>query len=101
MTRLGKAHAEALLNGYDAAPIHALTVALRVALDSPTLSWAELVDLVDVPEERRAGLLRGEPVALDNLATELNEVRCVAARTQLSHPGDADDCEPPTGTPPR
>lgn len=99
MRRLGKAQVEALLNGYDAAPIHALTAALRITLDSPTVEWAELVELVDMSDERREGLLSGEPVALDNLAAELNEVRYVAAHTPLSHPGDADDCEPPTGTP--
>jgi len=101
MTRLAKAHVEVLLNGYDAAPIHALTVALRVALDSPTLDWAELVDLTEMPDERRADLLRGEPLALDSLAAELNEVRCVAARTPQSRPAAGDDCEPPTGTPHR
>ena len=78
MTRLGKAQVEALLAGYDAAPIEALTNALRVALDAPTLEWAALIVLADVPHERREALLEGEQTALDDLASELNELRNVA-----------------------
>lgn len=101
VTRLGKAQVEALLGTYDAAPQRALTVALRIALDSPTLDWAELVDLAEMSDQRRTDLLRGEPLALDSLAAELNEVRCVAARTPPSRPATGDDCEPPSDRRPR
>lgn len=69
---------EALLANYDAAPIEALTNALRIALDAPTLEWAALVVLADVPHQRREALLEGEQTALDDLAAELNEYRNVA-----------------------
>lgn len=82
MTRLGKAQAEALLADYDAAPIEALTTALRITLDAPSLEWAALVDLADVGGQRREALLQGEPAALDALAAELNELRHVARLTR-------------------
>ena len=80
MTRLGKAHVEALLTTYDATPVEALIAAMRIVFASPTLEWAELVQLADFPPERRARLLASEPVALDELAAELNELREVAQR---------------------
>ncbi len=101
VARLGKAQVEALLAGYDAGPIEALTSALRLTLDAPMLEWAGLLELADLADERRKSLLRGDQGALDDLAAELNEVRDVAARTQRYHPEAADDYEPPTGTPHR
>ena len=81
MTRLGKAHVEALLATYDAGPVAALTAALRIALDAPTLEWAELLHLADLSSRRRGQLLDGEPAALDQLAAELNELRNLARLT--------------------
>lgn len=99
MNRLGKAQVEALLADYDAAPIEALTVALRIALGAPQLDWMALLDLADFEDARRQRLQLGDQAALDELATELNEVRCVAARMPPSRPEGADDCGPPSGTP--
>ena len=98
VARLDKAHVEALLADYDAAPIESLTIALQVALDLPTLDWAALLDLADLPDERRQQLLRGDPVALDELAAELNEVREVAVRTPPCRQVGDDDFAPPSGT---
>ena len=75
MTRLKKAHVEALLRDYDSDPIGALTKALRVALDKPGGDWATLLVAADVPDERRSRLRTADPAALDELAAELNEAR--------------------------
>lgn len=81
MTRLSKANVEALLATYDAEPITALTAALRVALDAPSLEWAQLLQLADFPADRRRRLRAGHPDALDRLAADLNELREVARLT--------------------
>lgn len=73
MARLRKADAEALLAGYDADPVAALTLALRRVLEQPCGSWEELVAVL--PVERRTSLLARDPVALDRLAADLNELR--------------------------
>ena len=101
MARLSKSQAEALLAAYDASPIDSLTSALRIALDAPAMEWAALLDLADFSAARQQRLLRGEAVALDELAAELNEVRDVAAHRPPSHPAGADDCAPPTDRPRR
>ena len=75
MTRLKKAHVEALLRDYDSDPIAALTTALRLALDEPKGDWAALLVMANVPDERRSRLRAGDPAALDELAAELNEAR--------------------------
>ena len=80
VTRLGKAHVEALLATYDAGPVAALTAAMRIALDAPTLEWEELLQLADFSSDRRRLLLDGEPSALDQLAAELNELRTLLLR---------------------
>lgn len=86
MTRLGKAHVEALLAAYDSDPIAALTTALRITLEEPTLVWAELLAVADISDQRRRLLLRHEPGARDELVAELNEVRSMGRRTPQSHP---------------
>ena len=75
VTRLKKAHVEALLRDYDADPVGALTTALRVALDTPGADWATLLSTAAMPAARRARLQAGEQAALDELAAELNEAR--------------------------
>ncbi len=80
MTRLKKAHVEALLRDYDSDPIGALTTALRVALDRPGGYWAALLMAAELPHDRRSRLEAGDPASLDELAAELNETRGLAPR---------------------
>lgn len=75
MTRLGKRHVEAMLDGYDTDPIASLVAALRIVLDAPGASWDVLLDRAPITGPRRAALLRNEVVALDELFVELNEMR--------------------------
>ena len=75
MTRLKKAHVEALLRDYDSDPIGALTTALRVALDQPGGDWPTLLAAAPLPSTRRNRLRAGDQAALDELAAELNEAR--------------------------
>lgn len=75
MTRLKKAHVEALLRDYDHDPIDALTTALRIALDRPGADWPSLLSAAPLPRDRRDRLHAGEQAALDQLAAELNEAR--------------------------
>ena len=73
MTRLRKRDAEAMLDAYDTDPIAALTAALRVVFDAPNDSWLELIAMF--PDSRRHGLLARNQIALDDLFTDLNELR--------------------------
>jgi hypothetical protein len=75
IARLKKVHAERLLAAYDANPVDALTDALRIALDMPGASWAQLVAAAPIDGERRRLLLDGDEHTLDTLAVELNERR--------------------------
>ncbi|MEQ1873446.1 MAG: hypothetical protein ABL953_06940 [Ilumatobacteraceae bacterium] len=75
MTRLKKAHVEALLRDYDREPVGSLTTALRLALDQPGADWASLLASAPLPSVRRSRLLAGDQKALDELAAELNEAR--------------------------
>lgn len=75
MTRLSKFDVEALMNGYDADPLSALTAALAKVLDRPELGWRELLAAAPLSPARRAALLAHEQAALDELARELNELR--------------------------
>lgn len=79
MSRLKKADAAALLDRYDDDPVAALTAALRVALDRPDLDWTALVKLAGFSCARRIRLQGNDPVALDELAAELNELRVVTS----------------------
>lgn len=58
----------------------ALTAALRVVLDRPDGTWAELIAAAGFTQTVTAALLVGEPVALDTLAAELNELRTLDHR---------------------
>ena len=73
--RLSKRHVEALLREYDRDPIGALTAALRIVLDLPQASWAELVGASGLGADRRRALAAEETTALDLLLEELNEQR--------------------------
>lgn len=75
MTRLRKAQVEALLRDYDADPVGALTVALRVVLGRPAADWVELIAVAPMSPARRAQLCDRDPRTLDELAAELNERR--------------------------
>jgi hypothetical protein len=78
--RLKKADVERLLNDYDADPITALTTALRTTLAMPEGTWESLLAAAPLERERRRRLLDGEQSALDGLAAELNERRCLDDR---------------------
>ena len=75
MTRLKKAHVEALLRDYDSDPINALTAALRVVLDRPGDDWLALLDGAALAADRLRRLQARDPATLDELAAELNEAR--------------------------
>lgn len=79
MTALKKRDVEALLDRYDAEPVAALTDALRVALDRPDLEFTALVKLAGFSCARRIRLQAQEPAALDELLTELNELRTLSS----------------------
>jgi len=72
---LTKRNVEALFDGYDADPVAALTDALRIVLERADDTWPDLVRAAGFSETRAAALLLAEPVALDELAAELNELR--------------------------
>ena len=73
--RLTKRHVEVLLRDYDADPIGALSVALRIVLRRPHAGWEELVGASGLGTDRRRALVAGETAALDELLAELNEGR--------------------------
>ncbi|HEY4610468.1 MAG TPA: hypothetical protein VFE86_15760 [Ilumatobacteraceae bacterium] len=75
--RLKKRDVERLLNDYDADPIAALTVALRTTLAMPAGTWESLLRAASIEPNLRERLLKGELAALDRLAVELNERRCL------------------------
>jgi len=79
VTALKKRDVEALLDRYDAEPVAALTDALRVALDRPDLEFTALVKLAGFSCARRIRLQAQEPAALDELLTELNELRTLSS----------------------
>ncbi|MDP2290155.1 MAG: hypothetical protein Q8M22_03140 [Actinomycetota bacterium] len=79
MNRLKKADVEALLATYDADPVGALTVALRVVLDQPTGEWTSLLKSAGLSCARRIRLQGNDAAALDELAAELNELRTLPA----------------------
>ena len=70
-----KRDAERLLGSYDAAPVEALTLALRIVLAQPDATWPDLVATAGFSQTRTAALLLGDEGALDALAAELNELR--------------------------
>jgi len=64
-----------LLASYDADPIVALTVALRIVLDMPEAGWAALIAAAPLDADRRGRVLAHDDSSLDQLAAELNEFR--------------------------
>lgn len=78
MTALRKADVERLFAAYDHDPVGALTAALRVTLDRPDLDWTALVKLAGFTCARRIRLQAAETAALDELLTELNELRALS-----------------------
>jgi hypothetical protein len=81
VTALKKRDAEQLLATYDDAPVEAVTTALRVVLDRPDLDFTALVKLAGFTCDRRIRLQAQDPIALDELVTELNELRGLSPRT--------------------
>ena len=79
MTRLKKVDVELLMARYDTDPVAALTAALRVTLDRPDGEWTALLKAAGFSCARRIRLQGNDPVALDELAAELNELRVVAS----------------------
>ncbi len=77
---LSKRDVEALLAHFDSDPIGSLTTALRKVLDRPIAQWPELVAAAAFTDTRTAALLLGEQRSLDELASELNELRSVEDR---------------------
>lgn len=75
MRRLGKRHVEVLLDRIDTDPQAALTAAMRVVLDLPRASWAELVAAAPLVEEQRRRLLDGDIAERDALTARLVEDR--------------------------
>lgn len=73
--RLNKRQVERLLADYDAGPVEALCVALRIVLARPDATWPELVAAARFTDTRAAALVVGEQLALDQLTAELNELR--------------------------
>jgi hypothetical protein len=76
--RLSKRDAEALLRDYDADPVRAVTIALRIVLGRPESGWQDLIAAAPFTDGRRHALAVREPDALDALAAELNEERGLA-----------------------
>jgi hypothetical protein len=64
-----------LLGDYDNDPIAALSTALRITLDMPDATWAQLVAAAPIDDARRRLLNNADEASLDALAAELNERR--------------------------
>jgi hypothetical protein len=77
VTTLKKRDVEAMLAGYEADPVGALTDALRLALDLPDSDWTALVKAAGFGCARRIRLQAADPAALDELLVDLNELRTV------------------------
>jgi hypothetical protein len=82
--RLGKRHVEELLERYDADPVGALTIAMRVVMgvndDSSGDAGSDseldgLVQRAGFDPVRARAIAQRRPEALDALAAELNELR--------------------------
>jgi len=77
MTLLRKRDVEAMMARYDHDPVVALTEALRMVLDQPNADWSQLLHAAGFSDRRRRSLEQLDPDALDELLTELNELRTV------------------------
>jgi hypothetical protein len=69
-----------MMAAYDTDPVDAVTTALRSLTGRTDASWEELALVAATDPDRRAALLAGDPAALDDLVTELNELRQLDAR---------------------
>ena len=78
MTSLTKRDVEQLMATYDDAPVESVTTALRVVLDRPDLDFTALVKLAGFTCDRRIRLQAQDAGALDELVTELNELRTIS-----------------------
>jgi hypothetical protein len=77
MTLLRKREVEEMMARYDHDPVVALTAALRIALDQPNADWSQLLLAAGFSDRRRWSLEQLDSDALDELLTELNELRTV------------------------
>jgi hypothetical protein len=75
VARLTKRDAEELLDLLDRDPVGVLTRMLRKVFDEPDSRWEALIARADFPADRAAKLLAHDRDALDELASELNELR--------------------------
>ena len=75
VARLGKRDVEQLLATYDAAPVEAVRRALTKVLDRPGADWSAVLAASGLPPATVAALQAGDPLALDDLARTLNELR--------------------------
>lgn len=75
MTALRKRDVEEMMMRYGHDPVAALTAALRVVLDGPHADWPTLLASAGFTDRRRRRLEALESDALDELLTELNELR--------------------------
>lgn len=73
--RLTKRDVETMLDHYDVDPIEALTTALRVVLDEPHANWQALVTHGPFDDNQKVALAARRQGDLDDLLTELNELR--------------------------
>lgn len=87
MTRLRKHDVERLLASYDTDPVGSLTDALRIVLDRPGDGWASLLAASGLSAERVALLRTGNQAAMDELATELNELRSLPPHSMWPRTG--------------
>jgi hypothetical protein len=81
VSTLKKADVERMLADYDRDPVGALTGALRVALDEPTLEWTALVKKAGFDCATRIRLQAEDTSALDALLIDLNELRHLPQET--------------------
>jgi hypothetical protein len=81
VTNLKKRDVERMHVAYERNPEAALTSALRLVLDRPDLDFTALVKLAGFTCDRRIRLQAKDQRALDELFTELNELRGLSPRT--------------------
>ena len=75
---MNKWQVESLLADFDVNAIQALTGAMRRVLDRPRATWNELIVAANFDQARAELLRSGDQTALDQLLTELNELRTIA-----------------------
>ncbi|MEI7548401.1 MAG: hypothetical protein WCK21_10135 [Actinomycetota bacterium] len=80
MGKLKKLDVVQLMDDYDRDPVGALTAALRIVLDQPDGEWTALVKAAGFSCAQRIRLQGHDPAALDDLLTQLNELRTTPSR---------------------